>query len=147
MGLGWFLALFCITAITANTAPKFFYTQKHFLPSPTLTQWLLRSQHSKGHRLIPPSHRTRNIQRVIFLTKLPNQPNQQEQRSVDNVHNSGSGSTKHSPMHQSPAANERDDLEILKMVDKDRVAPCEDVDEDIMQLSEPAETAEEECSE
>ena len=73
--------------------------------------------------------------------------NQQEQRSVDNVHNSGSGSTKHSPMHRSPAANERDDLEILEMVDKDRVAPCEDVDEDITQLSEPAETAEEERSE
>ena len=74
MGLGWFLALFCITTITANTAPKFFYTQKHFLPSLTLTQWLLRSQHSKGHRLIPLSHGTGNVPRVIFLTKLPNWP-------------------------------------------------------------------------
>ena len=50
-------------------------------------------------------------------------------------------------MHQSSIANECDDLEILEMVDKDRVAPCEDVDEDITQLSEPAETVEEECSE
>ena len=74
MGLGWFLALFCITTITANTTPKFSSTQKHFLPSPTLTQWLPCSQHSKGHRLIPLSHGTGNVPRVLFLTKLPNRP-------------------------------------------------------------------------
>ena len=73
-GFGVVFALFCITAITANTAAKFFYTRKHFLPSPTLTQWLPCSQHSKGHRLIPPSHGTGNVPRVLFLTKLPNQP-------------------------------------------------------------------------
>ena len=50
-------------------------------------------------------------------------------------------------MHQSPAANKCDALEILDMVNKDRVAPCEDVYEDMMQLSKPAETAEDERSE
>ena len=88
---------------------------------------------------------------IPHRTSKPAQPqadkNQQEQRSVDNVHNSGSGSMKHSPMHRIPATNECDDLEILKMVNKDRVAPCEDVGEDITQLSESAETAKEERSE
>ena len=107
-GFGVVFALFCITTITTNTAPKFFYTQKHFLPSPTLSvphpmapvqSTLKRTQ---ADTTIPQNRKCPKSNIPHKTSKLA-QPqadkNQQEQRSVDNVHNSGSGSTKHSPMH------------------------------------------------
>ena len=150
-GFGVVFGSFLVALLSPQTLSLNFFTPQTFStitnlhPMAPAQSTLKRTQADTTVNQIHPKS---NIpHKTPKLAQLQADKNQQEQRSVDKVHNSRSGSVKHLPMHQSPAANKRDDLEILEMVNKDRVAPCEDVYEDMMQLSKPAETAEDERSE